>query len=49
MWRSRFGRGYGPIVRQTPERLNEWMCAYTSTTDTKKTPNLSQYSSWIIQ
>jgi hypothetical protein len=23
MWRSRFGRGYGPIVRQTPERLNE--------------------------
>jgi len=24
-WRTRFGRGYGPIVRQTMEWMNEWM------------------------
>jgi hypothetical protein len=24
MWRARFGRGFGPVVRQTTER-NEWM------------------------
>jgi hypothetical protein len=24
LWRSRFGRGYGPVVRQTTERMNEW-------------------------
>jgi hypothetical protein len=23
-WRSRFGRGYGPVVRQTTEWMNEW-------------------------
>jgi hypothetical protein len=22
-WRSRFGRGYGPVARQTTERMNE--------------------------
>jgi hypothetical protein len=25
MWRTRFGRGYGPVVRQTTEWMNEWM------------------------
>jgi hypothetical protein len=27
MWRSRFGRGVGPVVRQISERMNEdnWM------------------------
>ena len=24
-WRNRFGRGYGPLVRQTTELMNEWM------------------------
>jgi hypothetical protein len=23
MWRARFGRGFGPVVRQTTERMNE--------------------------
>ena len=23
MWRARFGRGFGPVVRQTAERMNE--------------------------
>jgi hypothetical protein len=23
MWRARFGRGFGPIVRQTTKRMNE--------------------------
>jgi hypothetical protein len=22
LWRTRFGRGYGPVVRQTTERMN---------------------------
>jgi hypothetical protein len=22
LWRTRFGRGYGPVVRQTAERMN---------------------------
>ena len=25
LWRTRFGRGCGPVVRQTAERMNEWM------------------------
>jgi hypothetical protein len=25
LWRTRFGRGYGPVVRQTAEWMNEWM------------------------
>jgi hypothetical protein len=25
MWRVRFGRGFGPVVRQTAEWMNEWM------------------------
>ena len=24
MWRVRFGRGFGPVVRQTAERINEF-------------------------
>jgi hypothetical protein len=24
LWRTRFGRGYGPVVRQTTEWMNEW-------------------------
>jgi hypothetical protein len=23
LWRTRFGRGYGPVVRQITERVNE--------------------------
>jgi hypothetical protein len=23
LWRTRFGRGYGPVVRQTKERMNK--------------------------
>jgi hypothetical protein len=23
MWRDRFGRGFGPVVRQTAKRMNE--------------------------
>jgi hypothetical protein len=25
LWRTRFGRGYGHVVRQTTEWMNEWM------------------------
>jgi hypothetical protein len=25
MWRARFGRGFGPVVRQTAEWMNEWV------------------------
>jgi hypothetical protein len=25
MWRARFGRGFGPVVRQTTKWMNEWM------------------------
>jgi hypothetical protein len=25
LWRTRFGRDYGPVVRQTAEWMNEWM------------------------
>ena len=25
MWRAGFGRGFGPVVRQTTIRMNEWM------------------------
>jgi hypothetical protein len=25
LWRTLFGRGYGPVVRQTAEWMNEWM------------------------
>jgi hypothetical protein len=24
MWRARFGRGFGPVVRQTTKWMNEW-------------------------
>jgi len=24
MWRARFGRGFGPVVRQTNKWTNEW-------------------------
>jgi hypothetical protein len=26
VWRNRFGRGTGPVVRQITERMNEWAC-----------------------
>jgi hypothetical protein len=26
LWRTRFGRVYGPVVRQTTEWMNEWPC-----------------------
>jgi len=25
LWRIRFGRGYGPVARQTKEWMNEWI------------------------
>jgi hypothetical protein len=25
MWRARFGRGFGPVVRQTAKWMNEWI------------------------
>jgi hypothetical protein len=25
LWRTRFGRGYGPVVKQTTEWMNEWV------------------------
>jgi hypothetical protein len=25
LWRTRFGRGYGPVVRQTTEWMDEWI------------------------
>jgi len=30
MWRARFGIGFGPVVRQTTKRMNEYLikCAY---------------------
>jgi hypothetical protein len=28
LWRTRFGRGYGPVVRQTTERTHE--CFFTN-------------------
>jgi hypothetical protein len=28
LWRTRFGRGYGPVVRQTTEWMNEWFVTY---------------------
>jgi len=26
MWRHRFGGGFGPVVRQNTEWMNEWLC-----------------------
>jgi hypothetical protein len=28
-WRTRFGRGYGPVIRQTTEWMNEWILYLT--------------------
>ena len=28
MWRARFGRGFGPVVRQTTKWMNEWINIY---------------------
>ena len=28
MWRARFGRGFGPVVRQTTIGKNIYMCIY---------------------
>jgi len=25
MWTARFGRGFGPVVRQTAEKMNEYI------------------------
>jgi hypothetical protein len=30
LWRIRFGRGYGPVVRQTTEWMNEWILYHTT-------------------
>ena len=29
LWRTRFGRGYGPVVRQT-EQDGDWYCSFSS-------------------
>jgi hypothetical protein len=29
MWTARFGRSFGPVVRQTTKWMNEWMYGYT--------------------
>jgi hypothetical protein len=29
MWRARFGRGFGPVVRQTTEWMNEFLVPYS--------------------
>jgi len=29
MWRARFGRAFGPVVRQTTKRMNECMISFT--------------------
>jgi hypothetical protein len=36
LWTTRFGRGYGPVVRQTTEWMNEWMNAYMYANETCK-------------
>ena len=28
MWKARFGRGFGPVVRQTTKRINEYIYIY---------------------
>jgi hypothetical protein len=33
LWKTRFGRGYGPVVRQTTEWMNEWMRLPCSVSD----------------
>jgi len=30
MWRARFGRGFGPVVRQTSKSMNESVIDYQS-------------------
>ena len=30
LWRTRFGRGYGPVVRQATEWMNSVLCAYNN-------------------
>jgi hypothetical protein len=32
MWRARFGRGFGPVVRQTAKWINEWLQASAANT-----------------
>jgi hypothetical protein len=32
LWRTRFGRGYGPVVRQTTEWMNEWILSLKNST-----------------
>jgi hypothetical protein len=29
MWRARFGKGFGPVVRQTTKGINEYIYIYT--------------------
>jgi len=31
LWRTRFGRGYGPVVRQATEWMNSVLCAFNHT------------------
>jgi hypothetical protein len=28
VWGAGFGRGFGPVVRQTAKRMNEYICIY---------------------
>jgi len=43
MWRAGFGRGFGPVVRQTTKRMNEYYCLLNTTwMSHMKIINLSQ-------
>jgi hypothetical protein len=44
IWRARFGRGFGPVVRQTTGRMNEYLkiliCLPCKKSNSKKLPGL---------
>jgi hypothetical protein len=41
IWRTRFGRGNEPVVRQTTEWMNEWMSASKSIQPIGLTPSMT--------
>jgi hypothetical protein len=52
MWRARFGRDFGPVVRQTAKWMNEWMnislIKWTRSSELSlRTQMLDEVSSWI--
>jgi hypothetical protein len=40
VWRNRFGRGVGPVVRQTTDWMNEWM------NDVHQIPDAQDWFQW---